>query len=198
MTIRLGFGLITCQRYPGDARSDEQLYEEAIDLAVEAERLGFDSVWVSEHHFVDDGYLSSLLPVCAAIVARTERITVGTGLLLAPLYEPIRLAEDAATVDLLSHGRFVLGIGLGWREEEFEVLRVPLSERAARLEGAVSACRQAWSGQPVRGGPGLSYPGPYFSPLPATDGGPRPGSVRCPRLGRVAQGASPTASWQRR
>jgi alkanesulfonate monooxygenase SsuD/methylene tetrahydromethanopterin reductase-like flavin-dependent oxidoreductase (luciferase family) len=156
VTIRLGFGLITCQRYPGDARSDEQLYEEAIDLAVEAERLGFDSVWVSEHHFVDDAYLSSLLPVCAAIVARTERITVGTGLLLAPLYEPIRLAEDAATVDLLSHGRFVLGIGLGWREEEFEVLRVPLSERAARLEGAVSACRQAWSGQPVRGGPGLS------------------------------------------
>jgi alkanesulfonate monooxygenase SsuD/methylene tetrahydromethanopterin reductase-like flavin-dependent oxidoreductase (luciferase family) len=193
MTIRLGFGLITCQRYPGDARSDEQLYVEAIDLAVEAERLGFDSVWVSEHHFVDDAYLPSLLPVCAAIVARTERITVGTGLLLAPLYEPIRLAEDAATVDLLSHGRFVLGIGLGWREEEFEVLRVPLSERAARLEGAVSACRQAWSGQPVRGGPGLSYPGPYVSPLPATDGGPpiwigalSEAGVR--RAGRIADG----------
>ena len=77
MTVRFGFGLITCQRYPGDARTDTALYAQAVDLAVEAEDLGFDSVWVSEHHFVDDAYLPSLLPLCAAIAARTRRVQVG-------------------------------------------------------------------------------------------------------------------------
>lgn len=144
--MQFGFGLITCQKYPGDARDFAQLYADALDLAAEAERLGFDSVWVSEHHFVDDGYMPSLLPVCAAIAARTRKITIGTGLVLAPLYEPIRLAEDAATVDLLSNGRFVLGLGLGWRPEEFEGLQVPLSERAARLRETVTVCHQAWGG----------------------------------------------------
>ena len=142
--MRVGFGLITCQNVPGDPRSDTELYREGIELAEEAERLGFDSVWVSEHHFVDDGYMAALLPMCAAIAARTERITVGTGLVLAPLYDPVRLAEDVAVVDLIAGGRFVLGLGLGWRPEEFEGLGIPLAERVSRTREAVSICRQAW------------------------------------------------------
>ena len=193
MTIALGFGLITAQRYPGDERSDADLYADALALAEDAESLGFDSVWVSEHHFVDDAYMPSLLPVCAALAARTRRVTVGTALLLAPLYEPIRLAEDAATVDLLSAGRFVLGLGLGWREEEFEAMRVPLSERAARLEDCVATCRQAWAGEAVTGGSLVRYPKPHVTPAPVRPGGPpiwiggfSPPAVR--RAGRIADG----------
>ncbi len=167
--MKLGFGLITCQRYPGDARSPEQVYAEALDLSSLAEELGFDSVWVSEHHFVDDGYLPSLLPMCAAIAARTSRVELGTGLLLAPLYQPLRLAEDAAVVDLLSGGRLILGLGVGWREEEFEALGVPMRERGARAERAIDVLKRAWSGGPVA----ASGPTPvYVTPAPARRGGP--------------------------
>jgi alkanesulfonate monooxygenase SsuD/methylene tetrahydromethanopterin reductase-like flavin-dependent oxidoreductase (luciferase family) len=198
MTVRFGFGLITCQRYPGDARTDTELYAQAIDLAVEAEDLGFDSVWVSEHHFLDDAYVPSLLPLCAAIAARTSRVQIGTALLLAPLYEAIRLAEDAAVVDLISGGRLILGLGLGWREEEFEVLGVPMDERAARMEDTVAVLKQAWSGAPVTGGPVISYPGPYVTPAPHAPGGPPVwiGAISPPavtRAGRIADGFMATS-----
>ncbi len=169
--MKLGFGLITCQRYPGDPRSDEDRYTEALELAEQAERIGLDSVWVSEHHFVDDAYLPSVLPMCAAIAARTRRVLVGTALLLAPLIEPLRLVEDAAVVDLLSRGRLVLGLGLGWRAEEFEAFGVPLRERVSRLEEAVRVARQAWAGKLVTGGT-RSYPGVAVTPAPSRAGGP--------------------------
>jgi alkanesulfonate monooxygenase SsuD/methylene tetrahydromethanopterin reductase-like flavin-dependent oxidoreductase (luciferase family) len=172
VTIELGFGLITCQRYPGDERPDAELYGQAIALAVEAERLGFDSVWTSEHHFVDDGYLPSVLPLGAAIAARTERILVGTALLLAPLHEPLRVAEDAAVVDLISAGRLILGVGLGWREEEFEGLGISLRDRVRRLEDSIAVYRQAWRGDLVTGGPHLAYPDVPVRPRPARPGGP--------------------------
>jgi alkanesulfonate monooxygenase SsuD/methylene tetrahydromethanopterin reductase-like flavin-dependent oxidoreductase (luciferase family) len=187
--MKLGFGLITCQRFPGETRSDEELYADALDLAALAEDLGFDSVWTSEHHFVDDGYLPSLLPMCAAIAARTERVEIGTGLLLIPLHDPIRIAEDAAAVDLLSGGRLILGLGLGWRAEEFEGFGVPIAERARRLERSVEVLRRAWRGAsaPARGAP------VYVTPRPGRPGGPpiwigawAEPAVR--RAGRIADG----------
>jgi len=172
VSVAFGFGLITCQRYPGDARSDAELYAEALQLAAEAERLGFDSVWTSEHHFVDDAYLPSVLTLSAAIAARTERVAIGTALLLAPLHEPIRVAEDASVVDLVSGGRLILGVGLGWREEEFDGLRVSPRERVARLEDAIAVYRQAWRGELVTGGQAIRYPSVPVRPLPARPDGP--------------------------
>lgn len=164
--MRFGYGLITCQRHPDDPRGDAALYAEALSLASEAEALGFDSVWTSEHHFADDAYAPSLLPLSAAIAARTERIQIGTGLLLAPLHDPIRLAEDAATVDLLSAGRFVLGLGLGWLGWELGAFGVALADRVPRLERAIEVCRRAW-------GSGLVEPeGVAVAPKPAAPGGP--------------------------
>jgi alkanesulfonate monooxygenase SsuD/methylene tetrahydromethanopterin reductase-like flavin-dependent oxidoreductase (luciferase family) len=169
--VEFGYGLITCQRHPRELRSDVELYRDAVERAERAERSGFDSVWVSEHHFVDDAYMPSLLPVCAAIAVRTTRIMVGTSLLLAPFYHPLRLAEDSATVDLLSKARFVLGLGQGWRAEEFEALSASLDGRGSRLEDTVRVLRQAWSERLVTGHGELRYQGVMVRPKPARDGG---------------------------
>jgi alkanesulfonate monooxygenase SsuD/methylene tetrahydromethanopterin reductase-like flavin-dependent oxidoreductase (luciferase family) len=147
--VKVGFGSVTCQRGPGDSRSDGERYREGLKLAAEAERLGFDSVWLSEHHFFPDGYTPSVLVHAAAIAARTERITIGTGVLLAPLHNPVRLAEDAATAQLLARGRLVLGIAQGWRRDEFDGLGVPYEGRHLRLEEIVRSLRAAWGDGPV-------------------------------------------------
>jgi len=141
--VKFGYGLITCQHPPDDPRTDAELYRDAIDRAAAAERAGFDSAWVSEHHFLDDGYMPSLLVTCAAIAQATSTITIGTAVLLAPLIDPLRLAEDAATVDVISNGRFVLWIGAGWRPEEFDVLGVALSDRAKLMNRTVKVLRGA-------------------------------------------------------
>lgn len=196
--MKFGFGLITCERHPADVREPSEILAHALALAEQAERLGFDSVWVSEHHFLDDGYLPSLLPMCAAVAARTESIAIGTGVLLAPLHDPIRVAEDAAVVDLLSKGRLILGLGAGWRREELDAFGVAPGQTGRRLERAVRILREAW-------GPGLveEYDlGVAVTPKPIGGGPPiwigalSEAGVR--RAGRVADGllateATPTS-----
>ena len=94
-------------------------YRDTRDQIVRGEALGWDDVWLSEHHFIEDGYTPSMLPIAAAIAARTSRIHIGTSVLLLPLHDPIRVAEDAATIDILSDGRLELGVAIGYRRAEF-------------------------------------------------------------------------------
>src|SRR3990170_1142243 len=132
MTLQIGLGLFTGQIPSGSDRTFEREYRETLELVRLAEAVGFDSAWVSEHHGSSDGYLPSLLPMLAAFAAVTDRIELGTGVVLAPFHDPLRLAEDFAVVDQLSGGRVIAGLGIGWRLEEFRAWNMKVSSRVLR------------------------------------------------------------------
>jgi probable F420-dependent oxidoreductase len=165
--LHLGYGIISVQRPEHDTRSWAELYADELELVTEAERHGFDSAWVTEHHFTDDGYLSALFPMLAAMAARTERLHLGTDVILAPLHHPLRLAEDAAAVDCISGGRLVMGLGIGYRDAEFDALGVPKSERTERIVEHVEVCRKAFTGEPFsHRGPVVDVDGLVVRPAP--------------------------------
>jgi alkanesulfonate monooxygenase SsuD/methylene tetrahydromethanopterin reductase-like flavin-dependent oxidoreductase (luciferase family) len=134
-------------------------YAECLDEVTEAERLGFRTVWLCEHHLTPDGMPPSPLVLAAAIAARTTRIEIGTSVLVLPLHHPLRVAEDAALVDLLSRGRLVLGVGQGYAEREFAAFGVDRRRRGALLEESVATLRD-WShaGAPVTPSPKRTVP----------------------------------------
>jgi alkanesulfonate monooxygenase SsuD/methylene tetrahydromethanopterin reductase-like flavin-dependent oxidoreductase (luciferase family) len=154
MGVRVGIGLFTAQLPASSKRSFEQEYRETLELVRLAERVGFDSAWVSEHHGSSDGYLPSLLTMLAAFAAVTERIELGTGVILTPLHDPLRLAEDAAVVDQLSGGRLLLGIGAGGSQRtpyaaEQRAIGQAVERDAVRAQKVVEAIelmRRLWSG----------------------------------------------------
>jgi alkanesulfonate monooxygenase SsuD/methylene tetrahydromethanopterin reductase-like flavin-dependent oxidoreductase (luciferase family) len=159
-------------------RPYEQVYRENLEQIAWAEELGFESVWVSEHHVTDDGYLPSVFPLLAAIAARTQTIRLGSAILQAPFQHPIRFAEDAAVVDQLSGGRLEIGLGLGYRRREFELLEVPIEERAQRTEELIKIARRLWADGTVTPPP-LQRPEP-----PLSIGGGSPAAARrASRLG---------------
>jgi len=153
--VKVGYQ-IDFRNPPGSKLSFRDLYDALLAQVTAAESLGFDSIWLTEHHFTDDGYLPALMPAAAAIAARTTRVTIGTYVLLAPFYHPLKLAEEAAFVDVLSHGRLRLGIGLGYRAEEFEGFGVPRAERLGRTLETIEIMKRAWTGER------FSFDGKYF------------------------------------
>jgi len=194
MSAKLRFGLWYDFRNPPEWRQDPaRLYEAIIAQAARAEALGWDDVWLSEHHFIEDGYTPSMLPLAAAIAARTRKIRIGTSVLLLPLHDPLRIAEDAAAIDIVSNGRFDLGVGAGYRVGEFRGFGIPRKERDARMEEAVTIIRRLFSGER------FSFHGEYYRyedvqlfplpvqrPMPIWLGGFLPKAVE--RAGRLGDG----------
>ena len=150
MTRRVNFGLWYDFRNPAQwAIPFETLYGQVLDQIVEAERIGYDSVWLTEHHFCDDGYTPSPLVIAGAIGARTKSMRIGTNLIILPLHNPVRIAEDSATLSLLTGGRFDLGVGIGYKEREFIEFGRELKHRPSLLEEAFTIIRRAWAGEPI-------------------------------------------------
>ena len=120
-------------------------YQDALDEVVRGEGLGFDSVWMEEHHSVVNHYWPSPLPVLAGFATRTSRVTLGTDILVAPFYHPVRLAEDIALLDVMSGGRVVLGAAIGYKPDEFALYGAQLEKRGARFEEQLAIVKGMWT-----------------------------------------------------
>lgn len=147
---RLKFGLwYDFRNPPGSGRSFEQLYEETLEQIEWIEQLGYEYVWLTEHHFTEDGYSPSVLNIAAAIAARTKKIRIATSVILMPFYNPVRLAEDCATVDIISGGRFELGVAVGYKTDEFDGFNVPRNERGSRTDEGLEVVTRLLRGERV-------------------------------------------------
>lgn len=178
---------------PEAGRSFATLYDQTLEQIAYAERLGFDDAWTSEHHFIPDGYSPSLLPICAAIAMRTTTMRIGTNVLLLPLHDPLRVAEDAATVDIISNGRFDLGVAVGYKLEEFRGFNKDRHKRGRMMDEAVQVIRRAWDeGEFTFEGRYYRYesvnvlPKPVQRPCPLWIGGMSEAAIR--RAGRFGDG----------
>lgn len=190
-TFRFGV-MYDCRRTPDSDLTMAALYAAILEQSVLADELGFDHVWFTEHHFLQDGYLPAFQPLAGAIAARTKRLRISNDIALLPLYHPIRLAEELAVLDLISNGRMEFGIGMGYVPEEFKAFGVPLKNRVSMTEEAIDILRLAWSDGP------FSYHGKRYQldgvdvhPKPVQPGGPplwiaamsEAGALRAARFG---------------
>jgi alkanesulfonate monooxygenase SsuD/methylene tetrahydromethanopterin reductase-like flavin-dependent oxidoreductase (luciferase family) len=140
------FGVVfDFRNVPGGTRTFPDIYAETLELIALADQLGIDYVYLSEHHGVEDGHSPSLLPIAAAIAARTERIRISSYVFLLPLHHPLRVAEDVATVDIISNGRAELGVGAGYRPEEFEAFGIDRASRRERMDEGCEILLRAWT-----------------------------------------------------
>ena len=133
LPVRFGVGY-DCRNPLGSGVPTNRVYGEILDQIVAAEEWGYDLVWFTEHHFMEDGYLPAWVPVAGAVAARTSRIRIGTDIALLPLAHPVRLAEEVAVLDNLSNGRIDLGLGMGYAPHEFKAFGVNLKNRVSLME----------------------------------------------------------------
>lgn len=153
---------------PFDAQAHARQYDALLEMSAWAESRGCMAVAISQHHDVEDGYLPSPVPVAAALAVRTTTVPISVAALLVPVYEPVKLAEDLAVVDLLSRGRVTYIVGIGYRDEEFALFGVDRRRRGALVEQRIGQLRRLWAGETVD----VDGRAAHISPPPYTPGGP--------------------------
>jgi len=149
------FGTFLLLQSPS-ARSSEEIFARATEIAQAADRLNFESIWCAEHHFSTYGYLSRPLMLATHLAGRTERIRVGSAVVVLPLHHPLIVAEEIATADLLSGGRLDVGLGRGYQTYEFERFGLALGDSRERFEEGVDILLKAFEGKP------FGYEGKYY------------------------------------
>lgn len=147
---KLTFGYLYDFRNPEQWRRPwGQVYGEILDFVTHTEALGFGGAWVPEHHAADDGYMPSPNVALAAIAARTKRVKLGSAIALAPLYHPVRFAEECAVLDHLSNGRLEMAIAVGYRRREADGYGVDFTKRGARTDDFLEIVTRLWRGESV-------------------------------------------------
>jgi alkanesulfonate monooxygenase SsuD/methylene tetrahydromethanopterin reductase-like flavin-dependent oxidoreductase (luciferase family) len=161
-----------------------EMYAACLEQCAWADARGFDVVALSEHHGVDDGYMSAPVTLAAAIAGRTARMQINIAAVLVPLHDPVRLAEQLATVQLASGGRLSLVAGLGYRPEEFAMAGVDRRQRGRLLDEYVDVLRKAWTGEPFewRGRTVRVTPAPQSPPVVLIGGSTEKAARRAARL----------------
>jgi alkanesulfonate monooxygenase SsuD/methylene tetrahydromethanopterin reductase-like flavin-dependent oxidoreductase (luciferase family) len=139
-----------------------QLYADTIDLIAWSETAGFKGAWIPEHHCAEDGYMPSPMLTLAAIAARTKSINIGTAVALAPLYHPVRFAEECVALDILSNGRIEMALAIGYRRRETDAFGVDFTKRGAIFDEFLQIIRSLWAGETV------SFSGQHFTVKNAT------------------------------
>ena len=162
----MNFGTFLLMQSPS-ARTSQEIYARGVEMAQAAEALGFRNVWLAEHHFSTYGYLSRPAQLATYIAAKTTRLRVGTAVIVVPLHHPLVIAEEIATLDLLSGGRLDVGLGRGYQHYEFERFGLELESGRARWEESIDVILKALGGQP------FSYEGKFFK-IPETSVFPQP------------------------
>lgn len=157
MKSELTFGYLYDFRNPAQWRRPwAELYAETLDFIAWTESVGFSGAWVPEHHGAEDGYMPSPLVMLAAIAARTRTLKLGSAIALAPLYHPVRFAEDCAVLDILSNGRLEMAVAVGYRRSEAQAFGVDFSARGRRTDEFLEIVRRLWAGESV------SFEGRHF------------------------------------
>jgi alkanesulfonate monooxygenase SsuD/methylene tetrahydromethanopterin reductase-like flavin-dependent oxidoreductase (luciferase family) len=154
---QLNVGVMFSFRNPKSWRRPfPDVYQDELALVQHAEALGFDTIWLTEHHFADDGYSPSVIPLAAAIAARTERVRIGFNLLLLPLHNAVQVAEDIATLDVISNGRIDVGVGQGYARHEFAGYGIDRRERLGRFVEGLDVLHGLWTSDV------FSFSGTYY------------------------------------
>ena len=158
MKKKLTFGYLYDFRNPEQWRRPwADLYAETLEFITWTESIGFEGAWVPEHHGADDGYVPSPLVALAAIAARTKTIKLGSAIALAPLYHPVRFAEECSVLDILSNGRLEMAVAVGYRRSEADAYGVDFSSRGRRTDEFLEIVRRLWAGE------SFSYEGKHFT-----------------------------------